>query len=86
MRFRDFVILWLVVAVALFVLIPESRVVAQFVWDSYIAGPEYIESDDAVVLTSSALIVSWMAYLPYVWLALGVLGLLTYVVRSRRSA
>ena len=86
MRVRDLVILWLVVAVVLFVLIPESRVVAHFVWDSYIVGPEYVESEDAVVLTSHALIVGAVAYLPYVWLAAGVVGLLIVLVRSRRSS
>lgn len=82
---RNVVTLWLLVGVALFVLIPESRFVAQFFWDSYIAGPEYTESEGAVALTSSALVVSPLAYLPYVWLALGVVGLPVYAVRSRGS-
>jgi hypothetical protein len=80
------VILWLVVAIALFVLIPESRVVAQFVWDAYIVEPEYVEQGGEVVLTSYALVVSPIAYVPSVWVALGVIGLLVYLVRSRRSA
>lgn len=79
-------ILWLVVAVALFVLIPENRVVAQFVWDAYIAGPEYIETDDGdgVALTGYVLIVGPIAYVPYVWIAGGLVGLVVYLVRARR--
>jgi hypothetical protein len=80
------VILWLAAAVALFAFIPDSRVVARFVWDSFIAAPEYVETEGAVVLTSYALIVSPIAYLPYVWLTLGVIGLIVYLIRSRRSA
>jgi hypothetical protein len=85
-RPRDFVILWLVAAVAIFVLIPESRMVAQFVWETYVSGPDYVETEDAVVLTDHALVVSPVAYLPYIWIALGAIGLIVYLSRSRRSA
>jgi hypothetical protein len=87
MRLRNFVILWLVVAVALFVLIPDSMAVAQFVWDAYIAKPEpeYVEFEGAVVLTGYALIVGPTAYVPYVWIAVGVVALVVYLVRARRA-
>lgn len=84
-RLRNLVILWLVVAVALFVLIPGGRVVAQFVWDAYLATPESIETEDGVVFTHYALVVGPTAYLPYLWIAAGLLGLMVYLVRARRG-
>lgn len=85
MRLRNLVTLWLVVAVALFVLIPDSRVVAQFVWDAYVAKPEPVETGDSVVLTDYALVVGPIAYLPYLWIAAGLVGLVVYLVRARRG-
>lgn len=85
MRLRDFLILWLLVAVALVVLIPDSRVVAEFWWDYFF--PEYVETENGgTALVGYALTVGPVAYLPYVWLVLGVIGLLLYLVRSRRSS
>ena len=87
MRLRNLVNLCVVVAVALFLLIPESRVVALFVWEGYIFGPpdEYTEADGTVVLTQYALNVSPLAYLPYVWLAVGLVALVVHLVRLRAA-
>lgn len=64
MRLRNFVNLCVAVAVALFVLIPESHAVALFVWEGYIFGApdEYTEADGTVVLTEYALNVSPLAW------------------------
>ena len=87
MRLRNLVNLCVVVAVALFVLIPESYAVAMFVWNGYIFGPpdEYTEADGTVVLTQYALNVSPLAYLPYVCLAVGLVVLVVYLVRRRAA-
>lgn len=82
---RNLVILWLVGTVALFALIPDSRVVAQYVRDAYLASPEPVETEDGVALTHYALVVGPMAYVPYPWIAAGLVGLVVYVVRARRG-
>ena len=83
MRLRNLVNLCVVVAVALFVLIPESQAVALFVWEGYIFGSpdEYTEADGTVVPTEYALNVSPLAYLPYVCLMVGLVALVVYLVR-----
>ena len=87
MRLRNLVNLCVVVAVALFVLIPESIAAALFVWGAYVVGApdEYTEADGTVVLTEYALNVSPLAYLPYVCLAVGLVALAVHLVRWRAA-
>jgi hypothetical protein len=83
-RLRHSVILWLGIAVALFVLIPESRAVAEFQWN--MRFPDEMDTEDgATALVSYALVVSPLAYLPYMWIAAGLLALVVRAVHARQG-